>query len=1129
LEISGLISSYRLHPQLGELNALLAKGTTRIFIEGLKASSPALTAASFVSSAAGHNVFVLTDKEEAAYFYNDLCVLLGESNVLFFPSSYKRTIFENAPQKLEPTSIILRTEVLNAVALDKSKLTIVTYPEAMVEKVISQSKLESNTLILAKGNGYSTDFLVELLYEYEFKHVDFVYEPGQFAVRGSIIDIFSFSADLPYRIDFFGDTIESIRSFNIVTQLSKAMYDQIAIIPDIHSSLLHEKRIPFLEFIPNNSLIWLKDTAFIIDRMDQVYEHTISKREKLEEELSEKAEYLLSKEHLADGKETLKQLLNFTLVEFGQQNYFSNSKKIVFDVSLQPEFSKNFDILCENLAKRFEENYKVFILSESQKQIERLNAIFDSQKDKWYIEFTAIEGVLHEGFIDNEQKFCIYTDHQIFQRYHKFHLKTNSQESGKEVITIQELVSLQPGDYVVHVDHGVAKFGGLQKMEMNGRMQEVICLLYQDNDVLYVNIHNLHRISKFRGQESEAPKIHKLGSAVWQNLKNKAKGKVKDIARELIALYAKRKNEKGHEFAADTYMQDELESSFVYEDTPDQLKATIAVKKDMEAPIPMDRLVCGDVGFGKTEVAIRAAFKAVADSKQVAVLVPTTILALQHYRTFKERLKNFPCNVDYISRLKSAAKQKETLKKLEEGKVDILIGTHRIVSQDVKFKDLGLLIIDEEQKFGVSTKDKLKKLRVNVDTLTLTATPIPRTLQFSIMGARDLSVINTPPPNRYPIITELHTFNEELIKNAINYEIERNGQVFFINNRIQNIAEIEALINRICPNVRTIVAHGQMEGPRLEQIMLDFVNEEYGVLIATSIIESGLDIPNANTIIINNAQNFGLSDLHQLRGRVGRSNKKAFCYLLSPPPTVLSQEARRRLKAINDFSELGSGLQIAMQDLDIRGAGNLLGGEQSGFINDIGMDTYQKILAEALMELKQEEYAQRFLTEEETDTEEEKAPETFEFVSDCQFESDLELMFPDSFISNVAERIRLYRELDSIADEEKLADFERNVTDRFGQLPQQSIELLNVVRLRWLAMKLGIEKIVLKKNKLICHFVSNSASPFYSSPVFMAVIHFASQNPRICNAKQTHDRFSLIFDNIEKVSQAIRFLSKIRP
>ncbi len=1116
MEIKELLNIAEQYGQIETIVKITASpGNSKIQLTGLTGSAKSLVTAAIIKKSGINNLFIFADKDEAAYFYNDLINLTGSESVLFFPSSYKRSVQYYQPDN---GNIILRTRVLNSIGnLQKNEdtdgnITVVSYPEALIEKVITHQKLKKNTLQLVKGEKISIEFIHEVLDEYKFELVDFVYEPGQFAVRGGIVDIFSYSNDYPYRIDFFGDEVETIRSFDVESQLSKDQYDKIVIIPNIQDITIKDVREPFWEYLPN-ACIWTSDARYITDQMNQLVENASNNTENNTEIPVDKSTLLTS------GHQLIEKLNASKVIELGRQHLFQPESVVEFHTAPQPDFNKNFNLLGENLKDHVQQGYRIFILSDNRKQIDRLASIFhDTDQD---IAFEAVNNTLHEGFIDHDLNICLYTDHQIFERYHKY--KLSSYFSSKAALSINEIKNLQPGDYVVHVDHGIGKFGGLNKIEVNGKMQEAIRLVYRDNDILYVSIHSLHRISKYKGKDDMPPRIYKLGTGAWQKLKQNTKKKIKDIARDLIALYAKRKAQKGFEFSADTYLQNELEASFVFEDTPDQEKATVAVKSDMESDTPMDRLICGDVGFGKTEVAIRAAFKAVTDSKQVALLVPTTILALQHYNTFKERLKDFPCTVDYISRLKKPKYQKEALKKLEEGKLDIIIGTHRLVGNDVKFKDLGLLIIDEEQKFGVTVKEKLKKLKLNVDNLTLTATPIPRTLQFSLMGARDLSVINTPPPNRHPIITELYTFNEDIIREGIYYEVSRNGQVFFIHNRVQNINEVESLINRLCPEVKTIVAHGQMEGPKLEQVVLDFINGDYDVLVATTIIESGMDIPNANTIFINDAQNFGLSDLHQLRGRVGRSNRKAFCYLLAPPLAHVTPEARRRLKAIEEFSDLGSGFNIALQDLDIRGAGNLLGSEQSGFIADIGFETYNRILEEAMQELKENEFKDLYTKEKEV-----QPPVTGQkFLRDCQIDTDLELLFPDFYISNVSERIRLYRELDNIETEEKLKEFEAHLVDRFGPLPQPSQELLKVVRLRRLSMTLGFEKLVLKNKKLLIYFISDQTSAYYKSPVFSKILAFVQKQPKRFQMKEGNNKLTLTISHIDSLQQVEELLEML--
>lgn len=1046
---------------------------------------------------------VLDESEEAAYVHNDLSNLLGAKHLLFFPSSYKRSVQYNQTDK---ANMIMRTEVLNTLSNSKRPHIIVTYTEALIERVIGKKDLNENVLHLIKGEQISIDFLNEVLHEYKFEREDFVYEPGQYSIRGSIVDIFSFSNSYPYRIDFFGDEVESIRTFEIDTQRSKETVENITIVPNVQNSENIVQNSAFIDYIDDNTILWVKDLQYVVEKSDSIVENTLAKYSN--SEANEVAK------QLATGQYMLQKIKDFYLIEFGHRHINLSGPLFEFTTQPQPSFHKNFELLGNNLIENQENLYTNIFFTENLNQVQRLHDIFKEVNNK--VKFDSVLISLHEGFIDSDIKICCYTDHQVFERYHKHRVK--NEIASQESFSIAEISNLQPGDYVVHVDHGIGMFAGLERIETNGKVQEAIKLLYHNNDILFVSIHNLHRISKYKGKEGAPPKIHKLGSGVWQRTKEKTKGKVKDIAKELIALYAERKARSGFQFSPDSYLQTELEASFFYEDTPDQMKATKAVKKAMESDYPMDMLVCGDVGFGKTEIAIRAAFKAVTDNKQVAVLVPTTILALQHYKTFSARLSDFPCTIDYVSRLRKPKDQKQTLKNVAEGKVDILIGTHRLVGKDVSFKDLGLLIIDEEQKFGVSTKEKLKQFKAEVDTLTLTATPIPRTLQFSLLGARDLSIINTPPPNRHPIITEVHQFSEDILREAVVNELERNGQVFIINNRIQNIYELEALVQRVCPGARTVVGHGQMDGAKLEAVMLDFVNGEFDVLIATTIVESGLDIPNANTIIINDAQNFGLSELHQLRGRVGRSNKKAFCYLLAPPLHVLTQDARRRLTALEEFSALGSGFNIAMQDLDIRGAGNLLGGEQSGFISDIGYETYQKILDEAMQELKENEFKDFYAQE----RQEQELDTNFKFVNDCTIDTDLALHIPDYYVSNTAERIKLYRELDNIDTEEALAEFKEKMLDRFGKLPEEVESLIEVVRLRWMAMSVGFERILLKNNIMICYFVSNQESPYYQSKCFGNILEYVQHNHGKCAIQEKNGKLSLRYKGIGSIDKAIK-------
>ncbi len=1103
MELSDLLSHYIKDARIQTVRDHLSKQQS-IYLKGLVGSSGAVTVSALAAD--GPHLIILNDREEAAYFYNDLVQLTTERAVCFLPSSYKRS--PEYGQK-DAQSVLLRTEALSELHTGQNNLFVVTYPEALVEKVISEESLNQNRLQINKGEQLDISFVTEVLNEYHFQRVDFVFEPGQYSVRGSIIDVYSFSDEDPYRIDFFGDEVDSIRRFNLENQLSKEKLEQITVVPNLTENQDEGALIALPEFLPAAAKIWIKDLAFVRERMDEIIKRLDEAVIPVEEDEEEKPGRLKPQAvcAYADFKAGISER---TLLFFGAKNHLSSPVIIDFETSPQPVFHKNFELLEANLKEKLSETYTCYILSENPKQFTRLQAIFQDRGID--LNYSEINHSLHEGFIDHDTRLCIYTDHQIFERYHKFSLRTEKAKAAQQVISLKELNRLNPGDYVVHIDHGVGRFGGLVSTDVNGKPQEAIRLIYRDNDVLLVNIHSLHRISKFKGKDGTPPKINKLGTAAWKKLKDKTKTKVKDIARELIALYAQRKAEPGFAFSPDTYLQTELEASFLFEDTPDQYKSTQAIKTDMESSTPMDRLVCGDVGFGKTEIAIRAAFKAVTDNKQVAILVPTTILALQHYNTFKERLKDFPVNIGYVSRLRRPKEIKEELKKLKEGHLDILIGTHRLIGKDVEFKDMGLLVVDEEQRFGVSVKEKLKQMKVNVDTLTLTATPIPRTLQFSLMGARDLSILNTPPPNRHPIITELHVMNEEIIREAITYEVERGGQVFFINNRVQNILEIEDLVNRILPDIKTVVAHGQMDGPKLEKIMMDFIGGEYDVLIATTIIESGLDIPNANTIIINNAHNFGLSELHQLRGRVGRSNKKAFCYLMAPPLSTLTQEARRRLKIVEEFSDLGSGFNIAMQDLDIRGAGDMLGGEQSGFISDIGYETYQRILNEALLELKETEYKEVF-------KEEMEQREKADFVADCQVETDEEMRFPEDYIDNIAERMHLYRELDNVEDEDQLQKFETDLIDRFGPLPEAGQRLLQIVRIRRTAKTLGIEKIVFKNQMLYLYFVSNQESIFYQSQVFSGLLLWLQNNPKKAKMKEGREKLYLTLNGIENIKE----------
>ena len=1104
-----IANQYPAHPHFPELiRALEEENIGTQHLEGLTGSSRSALIHACLNELKGPHLILFSDKEEAAYFYTDLVTLDGSPDrTLFFPSSYKRSV---QYQQTDEANIITRTQTLRRLSERRVASFIISYAEALVESVITKQQLSKTTLELKQGEKIDMAFLEEILQTYDFKLVDFVNEPGQYSIRGGIADIFSFASSHPCRIDFFDDEVNSIRIFDADSQRSIETVKKVNVIPNIQwEHEMGEKRISFLEYIPSGTTLWADNPELITDQIQSLFEKT--------EFDADSDRYIDKTKFLKSGKEIKNQMEKFRQILFGISYKGKERKTWRFNTAPQPAFQKNFDLLTLHMKESATEGYTNFISSDNEKQLERLRSIFNEIDPE--LQYQVVSQTLHEGFMDHDMKISFYTDHQIFDRYHKF--RFHDRFSRKESVSAKELMGLNPGDYVVHVDHGIGIFGGLEKIDVNGRIQEAIKLVYKDKDVLYVNIHSMHRISKYKGKDTGPPKIYKLGTGAWQKLKSNTKKKVQDIARELILLYARRKEQKGFAFSADTYLQKELESSFIYEDTPDQLKATADVKDGMEAGFPMDRLVCGDVGFGKTEVAIRAAFKAVTDSKQVAILVPTTILALQHYNTFRERLKDFPCTVDYLSRFRSTADQKQIISKLKMGGIDIIIGTHKLVGKDIVFRDLGLLIIDEEQKFGVSVKEKLKQIKLNVDTLTLTATPIPRTLQFSLMGSRDLSIINTPPPNRHPIITELHPFNEEIIKEALEYEVSRGGQVFLIHNRVQNIMEIKEIVNRLLPGIRAVVAHGQMDGRKLESVILDFMQGDYDVLIATTIVESGLDIPNANTIIINNGQNFGLSDLHQLRGRVGRSNKKAFCYIFAPPITLLSQEARRRLKAVEEFSALGSGFNIALQDLDIRGAGNLLGAEQSGFIADMGFETYNRILNEAITELKETEFSNLY------DTKPSPGSEETQFLSDCHIDTDLELLFPDSYISNISERVELYRKLDAIRDDQGLKEFRNMLLDRFGILPIPSEELLKVVELRWQAQHSGVEKIVLKKSVLITYFVNNPASPFYSSSKFKEVIGNIQANPGLFRMREDQERLSLRSDQVNSVQEAFAILQKL--
>ncbi len=1055
-------------------------------------------------------LLIFNDKEEAAYYLNDLEQLLGDKNVLFYPGSYRR------PYQIDETdnaNVLLRSEVLNRINSRKKPAIIVTYPTALFEKVVTKKELEKNTLKATVGENLSLDFVNEVLFEYKFKRVDFVTEPGDFSVRGGIVDVFSFSNDEPYRIEFFGDEIDSIRTFDVETQLSKEKLKKVSIMPNVENKTLEEKRESFLKYIASNTVIFTKNKEILSENLNKFFK----KAEDAFQGLSKEINHAKPSELFCDGNFILNQIQDFTLITFGL-NTSEDIPSVNFNTLPQPSFNKQFNLLIDNLEEYNKAKFTNYIFCANEQQANRFKDIFnDAEKE---VHYETIVFPLHKGFVDVEQKLVCYTDHEIFERYHKFRLKNGY--AKKQAITLQELNKLEIGDYVTHMDHGIGKFGGLQKIDVQGKKQEAIKLIYGERDILYVSIHSLHKISKFNGKDGKAPKVYKLGSGAWKKVKQKTKARVKHIAYNLIQLYAKRKLQKGFAFGPDTHMQHELEGSFMYEDTPDQFTATQSVKLDMEKEQPMDRLVCGDVGFGKTEVAVRAAFKAVDNGKQVAILVPTTILAFQHYKTFKERLKDFPINIDYLNRFRTAKQKTTAINGVNDGSVDIVIGTHQLTNKRIQFKDLGLLIIDEEQKFGVAVKDKLKTLKENVDTLTLTATPIPRTLQFSLMAARDLSVIKTPPPNRHPIESNVIRFSEEAIRDAVSYEISRGGQVFFIHNRIENIKEVAGLIQRLVPAAKVAVGHGQMEGKKLEELMLGFMDGDFDVLVSTTIIESGLDVPNANTIFINNANNFGLSDLHQMRGRVGRSNKKAFCYFITPPYHMMTDDARKRIEALVLFSDLGSGINIAMKDLEIRGAGDLLGGEQSGFINDIGFDTYQKILQEAIQELKENEFKELYPTDN-------SKPK--EFVKEVQIDTDFEILFPDDYINSISERLALYNKLSSLTKEEELVTFETEIVDRFGEIPTPVEDLLDSVRIKWLAKELGLEKIILKQKRMIGYFVADQQSDFYQTEAFSRMLTYVQKNSKSCvmKEKQTKSglRLLITFIRIDTVKTALKILQKV--
>ena len=1172
MTITNLQQLYAKLPQAGALVKSVEDETIRrLFLQGLVASSAPMLFSSIAGRLRRTIVFILNDADEAGYFYNDLNTSVGngvqDADIaaaslpeegtyvpLFFPSSYRRAV--KYGQK-DAASEILRTEVLSKLAAmhgmegetePVKPLLIVTYPQAVSELVVSQSHLDERRITLRTSQQTDVTALVHRLRDLGFKEEDYVYEPGQFALRGSILDVYSFSSELPFRIDFFGNEIDTIRTFSVEDQLSKGRLNQIEIVPELVS--LETDKVPFLQFVPDNALLVMRDPAFVYDTLCKTYNEGFSTQAMTERlgdatelEQAQIRQEMTRENILCRPTQFSDDVARLRVIEYGQLPSVQPQATIAFHITPQPLFHKNFNLLRQSLDDFLLRGYHLYILADSAKQQQRLKDIFDeigadperagSNAQRSKITFTPVDKTLHEGFTDDDLRVCFFTDHQIFDRFHKYNLKSDRARSGKIALTMKELQEMEPGDFIVHVDFGIGKFGGLVRVPVQGKAnadgqmqyQEVIRIIYQNNDKVDVSIHSLYKISKYRSSDTgEEPRLSTLGTGAWERLKERTKKKIKDIARDLIRLYARRRHEKGYAFSPDNFMQHELEAGFLYEDTPDQLKSTQDVKADMERAQPMDRLICGDVGFGKTEVAVRAAFKAACDSKQVAVLVPTTVLAYQHYQTFKSRLKNFPVRVDYLSRARSAAQTRQVLDDLKSGKIDIIIGTHKLLGKAVQWHDLGLLIIDEEQKFGVSTKEKLRKIKTNVDTLTMSATPIPRTLQFSLMGARDMSIMRTPPPNRYPIHTELCTYGHEVIADAINFEMSRNGQVFFVNDRISNLQEIAGLIRKYVPDCRVAIGHGQMPPDELEEVIMGFINYDYDVLLSTTIVENGIDIPNANTIIINDAHHFGLSDLHQMRGRVGRSNRKAFCYLLAPPKSVLTVDARRRLEALETFSDLGSGFNLAMQDLDIRGAGNLLGSEQSGFMEDLGYETYQKILSQAVTELKNDEFSDLY-----ADDEEQGRELTGDmFVEDCAVESDLEMYFPETYVPGSSERMLLYRELDNIEREDDLVAYRKRLVDRFGPVPPEGEELMQVVVLRRIGKHLGCEKVILKQGVMTLQFVSNQNSPFYQSKIFGGIIHYVMDNPRRCNFKDINGHRLIKIANVPSVSEAVHVMKAMK-
>lgn len=1164
MEIREISNIYSALPQCGAfLKAVNDESVKHLFLKGMIASSAPVFFAAAASRTENDKkrtqkpltaVFILQDNDEAGYFYHDLTQILGTDNVLFFPSSYRRAVKYG---QRDAANEILRTETLSRLSAahtaGKGKdnpgfLYVVTCPEALSELVVSKRNLDERTISIGVGDIVNLTDLGRKMRSLGFEEVDYVYEPGQFAMRGSIVDVYSYSSELPFRIDFFGDEVDTIRTFEVADQLSKDSKETVQIVPELAQTVTDKQ--PFTALLPEDTLLVFKDRLYLCSAIEQIYDNGFSKQaftERLEGATEMEQEQIMremrKENNLVSGVEFRKAISGFRFVEMGAHTSGTPQTTITFNISPQPLFHKNFELLAQTLENFLLQGYRLYILADSEKQTRRLKEIFESDELRAVrnarhqkspnsealsvadnITFTPVDHTLHEGFADADLRLCFFTDHQIFDRFHKYNLKSDAARTGKMALTMKELQEMEPGDFIVHVDFGIGKFGGLLRVPVGDSYQEAIRIYYQHGDIVDVSIHSLYKISKYRRADTgEPPRLSALGTGAWDRLKERTKKRIKDIARDLIKLYSKRRHEKGFSFSADSYLQHELEASFLYEDTPDQSKATQDVKHDMESNRPMDRLVCGDVGFGKTEVAIRAAFKAATDGKQVAVLVPTTVLAFQHYKTFLSRLKEMPVRVDYLSRARTAKQTREVLADLKEGKIDILIGTHKLIGKSVEWHDLGLLIIDEEQKFGVATKEKLRKLKTNVDTLTMSATPIPRTLQFSLMGARDMSIIRTPPPNRYPVQTELGVYGHEIIADAINFEMSRNGQVYFVNDRISNLPEIAALIHKYVPDARVAIGHGQMNPEELEKILIGFMDYDYDVLLSTSIVENGIDISNANTIIINDAHRFGLSDLHQMRGRVGRSNRKAFCYLLAPPKSVLTPEARRRLEALENFSELGSGFNLAMQDLDIRGAGNLLGAEQSGFMEDLGYETYQKILNQAVTELKNEEFQDIYAEE----IAQGKEISGDEFVEDCALESDLEMYFPETYVPGSAERMFLYRELDNISDDDQLDAYRKRLEDRFGKMPKEGEQLLLVVPLRRIGKKLGCEKIILKQGRMQMQFVSNPESAYYKSQAFGRALNYISSHTRRCNLKEARGHRFMIVTGITSVGDALEVLKEI--